>query len=208
MTSNRNIKFFDNYRIYHDCKFNKFYGVNDAVRLYGKSLELGATFLLSYHSHERGTNRESKKELNRRIVGKSLHSYHPTISLCQTMSSNWELNHRIVGKRLRSYHTAITCFLNDVGFGELNRRIVGMVGTQRAPPSVEFSRIANKSGQVKPVKLVKKLRGGCLGVELWVSVPVNYIASGVIYNSFYKCLAETENMNNLLNLLNFSTTGW
>lgn len=75
-------------------------------------------------------------------------------------------------------------------------------------PSVEFSNIANKVKGVKRVKLVKKLRGVALGVELWVSVLVNYIASGVIYNSFYMCLAEAEIMNNLLNLLNFSTTGW
>jgi len=82
-------------------------------------------------------------------------------------------------------------------------------GVKPAPsPSVEFSRIANRVKGVKPVKLVKKLRGIALGVELRVTVLVNYIDSGLLHRSFYKCLAESENMNNLLNLLNFSTTGW
>ena len=72
-------------------------------------------------------------------------------------------------------------------------------------PSVEFSSIANRSGRVKPVKLVKKLRGGALGVELGVTVLVNYIVSGVIHNSFYKGQYDMQLVNNLLN---FTARGW
>ncbi len=167
----------ESYKIYHmEGLFNRLFTENSTV----KSWELGATFLLSYHSHERGMNRESKKELNRRIVGKL-----PPILL----SYNWLFVKREVVNR------------------ELNRRIVGMVGSQRAAPSVEFSWIVNRVTSVKPVKLVKKLRGGALGVELWVTVLVNSIVSGLLHRSFYKVLAEAENMNNLSNLLNFTARG-
>jgi len=75
-------------------------------------------------------------------------------------------------------------------------------------PSVEFSNIANRVKGVKHVKLVKKLRGVGLGVELWVTVLVKYIPSRVIYNSFYKGQYDMQIVNNLANLLNFSITGW
>jgi len=184
VTSNRNIKFFDNYRIYHGCWFNKFSVFYDTVSPTVKSLELRATILLYYNPHERGTSRESKKKLNRSIVVKSLHSYHTTISLCQTIE----------------------------GFGELNRSIVVMVVAQRAPLSVEPHGLIKHVKPWKLVKLVKKLRGVGLGVELWVSMLVNYIDSGLLHRVVLQMPVwvetELENMNNLLNLLNFSTTGW
>jgi len=149
----------------------------DTVNPSVKSWELGAGQLLYYHPYERGTSREAREKLNRSIVVKSLHSYHTTIEYLS----------------------------NDGGFGELNRSIVVLSEAQRAPLSVEFSNIANRSGQVKPVKLVKKLRGVALGVELWVTVLVNYIDSGVIHNSFYKGQYDMQLVNNLLN---FTARGW
>ena len=158
----------ESYGIYHVDMFNTFY---DTVTPSVESWALGASLLQYYHSHERGTSRGAKGELNRSIVVKSLHSYHTTIEYLS----------------------------NDGGFEGLNRSIVVMVVAQRAPLSVSFSCIEDGVKGVKRVKLVKKLRGGALGVELWVTVLVNYIGSGVIHTSFYKGLAEAENMNNLLN---------
>jgi hypothetical protein len=149
----------------------------DTVNPSVKSWELGAGQLLYYHPYERGTSREARKKLNRSIVVKSLHYYHTTIKY----------------------------LLNDGGFEELNRSIVVLVVAQRAPLSVEFSNIANRVTNVKPVNLVKKLRGGCLGVELWVTVLVNYIISGVIHSSFYKGQYDMQLVNNLLN---FTARGW
>jgi hypothetical protein len=162
------------YEIYHVGWLNMHY---DTVNPSVKSWKLGAGQLLYYHPYERGTNRETREELNRSIVVKRLHYYHTTIKY----------------------------LLNDGRFGELNRSIVVLVVAQCAPLSVEFSNIANRITSVKPVKLVKKLRGGCFGVELWVTVLVKYIPSRVIYSSFYKGQYDMQLVNNLLN---FTARGW
>jgi hypothetical protein len=149
----------------------------DTVTPSVESWELGASLLQYYHFHERGTSRERKGKLNRSIVV----------------------------KKPLYYHTTIGYLSNDGGIGKLNRSIVVLSEAQRAPPSVEFSWIEDRVKGIKRVKLVKKLRGVGLGVELWVTVLVNYIVSGVICNSFYMCLAEAEIMNNLLN---FTARWW
>jgi hypothetical protein len=90
--------------------------------------------------------------------------------------------------------------------------MVGTVGAQRAPLSVELHGIIKLVKLWKRVKPVKKLRGVALGVELWVTMLVNYIDSGLLHRVVLQMPVwvetESENMNNLLNLLNFSTTGW